>query len=100
MTTQWLLSLLLLISFCSSLFRLAFNKRFFDIARAGDGPNYLLLKSHASQTWLAAIFGILAILFTFVPGTPEQQLDSLYLIAGALALGYLRYRSARQTPVQ
>ena len=53
------LALLVGVTFCSSLFRLAFNKRFFDIARHGasgtgaDAPlgpvAYLVAKSHVSQ---------------------------------------------------
>lgn len=99
LSAEWLFSLLLLVSFCSSLFRLAFNKRFFDIARAGDGIAYLLLKSRASQSWLAAIFALLALVLWLAPGEPWQQLPGLYVVAGAVSLVYLRYRSARASSV-
>ena len=113
------LALLVGITFCSSLFRLAFNKRFFDIARHGAsgvpvtapetastaapvtalGPvGYLLAKSHVSQLCMAALFLPLGALIWASDAPPLLVLDALYAAAALLALGYLGYRRPRASP--
>lgn len=102
------LALLIGVTFCSSLFRLAFNKRFFDVARYGGGalgaPSspervtvpgptaYLVIKSHVSQLSIALVFLPLAALLHASELPPEAVLDGLYVAAAALSLVYLRYR--------
>ena len=87
--------LLLAVTFCSSLFRLAFNKRFFDVAATTPRGTigYLVAKSHVSQLVLAAVFVPLALALALFSTPPTARvLDALYLGAAALSLGYLLYR--------
>ena len=89
-------ALLIAVTFCSSLFRLAFNKRFFDIAGTTPGTGavaYLVAKSHVSQLWIALVFlPLAALLSRHGTAPPEAVLDGLYVAAAAFALLYLRYR--------
>ncbi len=82
---------LILITFFSSFFRLAFNKRFFDVARGSGSQSYLLVKSYSSQFWLGTTFSLLAIVLLVIPLPHDQLLQYLYLPAAALAALYLRY---------
>ncbi|NND90079.1 MAG: hypothetical protein HKN42_04385 [Granulosicoccus sp.] len=84
---------LILITFCSSFFRLAFNKRFFDVARQAGSVHYLLVKSYSSQAWLGFIFIPLAALLLFIPFPQDQFLQYLYLPAALLSAIYWRYSS-------
>lgn len=87
------LALLIAVTFCSSLFRLAFNKRFFDVARTHGTPvSYLMIKSHASQLWLAAVFLPLGVVLHIWAFAPNAALNVVYLAAAVLSLVYLRYR--------
>ena len=80
--------LLLLIAFCTSFFRLAFNKRFFDTAENGIRYQYLFIKSYYSQIFLAVFFGFLA--WTVADsGSVEMILRSCYLFAALLTVVYL-----------
>ena len=91
----WLGPLLVAVTFCTSFFRLAFNKRFFEHARAsGDVAGYLLWKSHASQTALGAAFAGVALALALGPGDPTRLLGALYAIAAVAALAYLAWRPA------
>ena len=91
MATQWLLALLLAITFFSSFFRLAFNKRFYDIAKQSSAREYLLIKSYYTQMAVAVIFGLLAALALFIDDA-ARTLQLVYLGSGFLALGYMLYR--------
>ena len=82
---------LILITFCSSFFRLAFNKRFFDVARRGSSQQYLLMKSYSSQFWLGACFSLLGVALLVIPVPHDQLLQYLYLPAALLSALYLRY---------
>lgn len=94
---QWLLIDLVLITFCSSFFRLAFNKRFFDIAMAGKRTQYLLIKSYVSQLILGLGYLCLAIVLLIWPNA--INVTTVYLGAAALALLYIGYGASniRQT---
>ena len=92
LTYPWLLSLLLVITFCSSFFRLTFNKRFFNHARQNGEVRYLLFKSYVSQLSLGIFFLLLAGLLASVSVNAEQVLSASYLIAALLSVIYLRYR--------
>jgi hypothetical protein len=83
---------LVLITFCSSFFRLAFNKRFFDVARKTGAVDYLLLKSYSSQTYLGLFYIILGAALTFAPFDHLQTLQYLYAGAAVLSLAYLKYK--------
>jgi len=87
-----LLLLLLVITFCSSFFRLAFNKRFFDIAQSNDGVGYLIIKSYQSQFFLGCGFVATAILLSLSGNTGVNSLTLLYAIAAPGSLVYLGYR--------
>lgn len=82
--------LLSVITFFTSLFRLAFNKRFFDIAKATTGHGYILLKSYFSQFFLAVIALAGSIFLQDYP--PVKALEHTYLFFAPLSLIYLIYR--------
>jgi len=92
-----LLILLLVITFCSSFFRLAFNKRFFDIAQSNNGTAYLVIKSYQSQFVLGCGFCIIALLLAVTGSTSAGSLTPLYAIAAVGSLVYLRYRLKPET---
>lgn len=83
---------LILITFCSSFFRLTFNKRFFDIARNEGINSYLLNKSYASQWWLGAGFLSIGVTLMALEFTEASALMMTYIPAAALSLTYLRYQ--------
>ena len=103
-------ALLVGVTFCSSLFRLAFNKRFFDRAprgvlarspaggerdgRASDAGTvgYLVAKSHVSQLVMGGVFVPLALSLHALDVTTDTFLALLYGVAAPLSLCYLFYR--------
>ena len=90
-----LVVVLLVITFFSTFFRLAFNKRFFDVAKRDSPVSYLLLKSYSSQCLLGLVFIFLGIaLYVFQPPT-AAALQYIYLGAAAVSLGYLAYTARR-----
>ncbi len=88
----WLFTTLLLITFCTSFFRLAFNKRFFDLARNTSAHRYLFLKSYFSQFSIALGFALAALAFHSSQAEAESLLRISYLAAALLAPLYLLYR--------
>jgi len=89
-----LLITLLFITFFSSFFRLAFNKRFFDVARYEGNVQYLLVKSYSSQWYLGIFFITLGMVLFLQPVATASALQLIYLAAAALSLTYLRYKDA------
>jgi hypothetical protein len=92
-----LLVSLALITFCTSFFRLAFNKRFFDLARNTTAHRYIFIKSYYSQFFIALFFvtfGYVVSLFA----APEQVLRYTYCIASAGALLYIIYALDTKEP--
>lgn len=87
----WMVLFLAGIAFFTSFFRLAFNKRFFDIAKATSGYAYILHKSYQSQFFLVLI--ALAGMPWILEAPPSLALSRVYLMAAPLALLYLYYRS-------
>ncbi len=85
---------LVLITFCTSFFRLAMNKRFYDLARETLSHRYLILKSYFTQITLAIVFLVFGF-FTLHQANSEQLLVPIYWIAGAGALLYLLYGADR-----
>lgn len=82
--------LLLVIAFCTSFFRLTFNKRFFDFAKRSGENRYLFVKSHYSQVFIALFFVVLGYCVAgFDDGTVFLQ--TLYLGAAACSVMYLLY---------
>ena len=96
-STQVLLVLLILITFCSSMFRLAFNKRFFDETQRRGGVQYLLVKSYLSQWWLGLGYLLLAGMLAASELATSTILASCYVLAAVLSLGYFAYRPERQS---
>ena len=84
-----LLFLLAVITFCTSIFRLAFNKRFFDIAKTTTAHEYIFIKSYFSQFFLA----VAALLGFLMPmsGDIGEQLSTVYMTAALISLVYLFY---------
>ncbi len=89
------ISLLLLIAFCTSFFRLAFNKRFFDTAQKSSQYKYILLKSYYSQFCLAIFFALLAWKISNWEDA-ELVLSYCYMSAGLFAFVYLVFRPIGQ----
>jgi len=91
-STAGYLIALVLITFCSSFFRLAFNKRFFDVAQRTGAVNYLLIKSYSSQLYLGIFFLIVGIAFSLNTSSDVQVLQYSYLAAALLSIVYLQYK--------
>jgi len=81
---------MLLIAFLSSFFRLAFNKRFYDIARANKPVYYIVCKSYYSQFMIILFFGAIAQLAS-LGSDPLNQLQLLYDLAIPLVFIYFLY---------
>ncbi len=99
--------LLIVVTFCTSFFRLVFNKRFFDIATESTGQRYLLIKSYYTQFAVVFIFSAVAVVLTLAGAVSNDQvtlathwdadpslpLNGLYVLAAVCSLTYLFYRS-------
>jgi len=83
---------MLLIAFLSSFFRLAFNKRFYDIASANRPIYYIVCKSYYSQLMIVLFFSAIA-LFASFDNDPLKQLQIIYDLAIPLVFIYLFYQS-------
>ena len=85
---------LVLITFCTSFFRLAMNKRFYDLARDTLSQRYLILKSYYSQITIAVVY--IAFGWAVIDhAKSEDWLVPLYWIAAAGSLVFLLYGSNR-----
>ena len=84
---------LVLITFSTSMFRLVFNKRFYDIAKLTLAHRYLVLKSYYSQSAIFAVF----LLFGWATLQTEGAalLAPVYWAAAAASFGYLAYGARR-----
>lgn len=87
-----LLLILALITFCTSFFRLVFNKRFFDLAKNTSSHQYVFIKSYFSQLFLALFFGVLGIFMLGQNGEVVQHLSKVYFLAAFCSLLYFVYR--------
>ncbi|MCF6247766.1 MAG: MFS transporter [Desulfobacula sp.] len=89
LSTISILLLLFAITFCTSIFRLSFNKRFFDMAKSATAHEYIYIKSYFSQFFLAvsALSGFLLLR----SGDVVQWLSKVYMTAAFIALIYLFY---------
>ena len=85
---------LVVITFCTSFFRLAMNKRFYDIAKLTIAHDYLLLKSYYTQFFI--IIGFSAIGFIAMNVHDAQtMLVYTYWAAAIGALVFLIYGAKR-----
>jgi len=87
--------LIVLVAFCTSFFRLAFNKRFFDSASVLTGYKYIFIKSYYSQFFLACIFLLLTVILREFSGNGEH-IHSIYWGAAGFAFLYLKYNPIQQ----
>lgn len=99
MDLSWQLSLLLCIGFCTSFFRLAFNKRFFDIAKRTTRYNYIFLKSYYSQLFLGVSFFQFGFLADIVQN-PADFLSYSYWLSALLATAYFLYLPVQESPLK
>ena len=94
MALEILYIFLISITFCTSFFRLAMNKRFYDLAKLTVSHDYLVLKSYYSQISIVAVFGVIAFVLAGME-VSETALTPIYWASAALALGYFVYGSRR-----
>jgi len=85
---------LCLIAFLTALFRLAFNKRFYDLALHYPKTPYILMKSYYSQTALILFFTLLG--WVFINQQTIQSLNLGYWLAAALTPVYFIYRTRKK----
>lgn len=90
MQLEILFIFLIAITFCTSFFRLAMNKRFYDLAKLTLSHDYLVLKSYYSQIAIAVVFGVLAIVLSNIENS-ETLLIPIYWASSVLALTYFVY---------
>jgi len=81
---------MLMIAFLSSFFRLAFNKRFYDIASDDKPIYYIVSKSYYSQFMLILFFSLIALLAS-IGKDPLNQLQILYDLSIPLVFIYFLY---------
>ena len=89
----WLFVALVLITFCTTFFRLAMNKRFYDLARETLNHRYLILKSYYSQFVIGVVFVVAGLLIKDVAHSETLLIPSYYLGA-ILAFIFLLYGAA------
>jgi MFS family permease len=94
MALEILYIFLISITFCTSFFRLAMNKRFYDLAKLTVSHDYLVLKSYYSQISIVAVFGVIAFVLAGME-VSETALTPIYWASAALALSYFIYGSRR-----
>jgi len=85
---------LLLVAFLSNFFRLAFNKRFYDIARKNEPTRYIICKSYYSQFMLILFFCAIGLL-GFINTQPIEQLQIIYYLTIPFVFGYFLYGHKR-----
>lgn len=81
---------LVLITFCTSFFRLAMNKRFYDLAKLTLSHDYLVLKSYYSQISIALAFGVFGFI-TYQSPKNEMLLTPIYWTIAVFTLTYFLY---------
>lgn len=101
--TTHLYALVVLIAFLTSFFRLAFNKRFYDIAAQQNTQLFLLAKSYYSQLGILVFFSAAYVIF-LQQGRQTADFSWLYFGAALAAVGYLCFRQPafhinRQVPL-
>ena len=87
---------LVVITFCTTFFRLAMNKRFYDLAKLTRSHDYLILKSYYTQFAIMIIFATFGML-TFQLEADETLLSIAYWASAALSLVYLMYGVQRHS---
>lgn len=94
MNQQIMVIFLVLIAFLTALFRLNFNKRFFDHAVGNQPHQYLVAKSYLSQLGIAVWYFIAAIALYKWQIDDTSRLSALYLAAIPMMFFYWKYLPA------
>jgi len=84
---------LVLITFLTSLFRLTFNKRFFDHALESNPHHYLVVKSYLSQAVLMIFFILVGVAMLRWESAPSTSLTLVYCLAAPLSIIYWFYKA-------
>jgi len=84
-------SSIICITFCSTFFRLVFNKNFFLLSKKTPSNSYLLYKSYYSQASVMLLFGLLALTSFYLRLSLEEILVWSYLWAAPLSIAYMMY---------
>jgi MFS family permease len=94
LSLQVLYLYLITITFCTTFFRLAMNKRFYDLAKLTRSHDYLVLKSYYSQFTIVLLFGVIGLVTYQMPNS-ETLLAPIYWTAAAASLLYFLYGARR-----
>ena len=86
--------ILVIITFSTSFFRLAMNKRFYDIAKQTCSHDYLVLKSYYTQSAIVVMFGLFG-LYSWQVEYSELLLVPIYWSCAAIAIFYFLYGSTQ-----
>jgi MFS family permease len=99
----WIYPMIVVISFFTAFFRLAFNKRFFDLSKQKMTHDYIVMKSYYSQLGVCVFYGLMGIglavillpssLSNSVLNDPVAILQWCYWILTPATLIYLLYRT-------
>lgn len=93
---DWILyPTIIVITFFTVFFRLAFNKRFFDVANTTITYCYLIQKSYYSQLSIVLFFGLFAFALP-IHGSIEKQLTITYFLAFPLSILYVVYATKQE----
>jgi len=95
MSQKVMIIALIAIAFLTALFRLNFNKRFFDHALGDKQHQYLVAKSYLSQLGLAVCYFMVGIVFFVSQKNEINHLSMLYLAALPLMFFYWKYLPRR-----
>ena len=87
----WLYPLIIFIAFLTALFRLAFNKRFFDIAAKLATHEYLVMKSYYSQAGIALLFCLAGLLLNQNTNS-FASLQIFYWVLVPISIIFILYR--------
>ena len=94
LSLEFLFVFLVIITFCTSFFRLAMNKRFYDLAKQSIAHPYLVLKSYYSQLTITIGFFLMGYWLLDIENNVELM-EPIYWVAAVMALGFLLYGKER-----
>ena len=87
---------LVFITFCTTFFRLAMNKRFYDLAKLTCSHDYLVLKSYYTQFAIIILFGLFGLMTYQIEGS-QMLLAPVFWGSAVLSLVYLLYGARRHS---
>jgi MFS family permease len=96
----WIYLMIVVIGFFTAFFRLAFNKRFFDMSKQKKTHDYIVMKSYYSQLGVCVFYGLMGMAVIVFSGSllnglnnPVAILQWCYWVLTPAALIYLLYRT-------